>query len=96
MVEKRDTCDLCGYESILVAVEKHRIVPKEITEKAGVGLSKAVRLCSNCQRELHAWYSSRVVNTAYDPKTKHFRVKSSLEMVKEYESAFDGFVKFKR
>lgn len=41
------------------------------------------------------WYSTKVMDMAYDPATKRFRAKSSLEMVKEYQSAFNSFAKYK-
>ena len=89
-------CELCQYESELGATEKHHVVPTGVTEQAGIPESKIVRLCCNCHREVHTWYSAKVVNLAYDPGAKRFKVKSWLEMVKEYQSAFDGFMRYKK
>jgi len=90
-----ETCELCGYRSQLGDIEKHHIVPVEVTEQAGMPQSQTLRLCSNCHREVHKWYSAKVWDMAYDPATKRFRAKSYPEMVKEYQSAFNSFVKYK-
>ena len=90
-----ETCQVCGYKSELGVTEKHHVVPTEVTEPGGIPRSKIVRLCRNCHRELHRWYSTRVADMVYDPEAKRFRAKSSPEMVKEYESAYESFVRFK-
>ena len=91
-----ETCELCGYQSQLVAMEKHHIVPTDITEHSGMPASQAVRLCCNCHREVHTWYPMKVRDMAYDSRAKQFRPKSGLEMVKEYQTAFNSFVKYKK
>jgi len=92
----KETCSLCGCKAEHTAIEERYIVPAEVTEKAGVPKSKIVRLCGNCHRELHRWYSIRVADMAYDTKMKRFRAKSPLEMVKEYEAAYRMFVEYKK
>ena len=94
MVKK--TCELCGHEAELEALENHHIVPGEVREKAGIQRSKMVRLCPNCLGELHKWYSARVAARTYDTKMKRFKARSPLEMVKEYEAAYRMFEEYKR
>ena len=60
-----ETCELCGYQSQLGAVEKHHIIPNEVTEQAGIPKSQTVRMCCNCRRELDTWYSGKVVKMIY-------------------------------
>ena len=93
---REETCEICGYQSQLGAIEKHHIVPTSVTEQSGIPLSQAVRLCCNCHREVHTWYSMKGRDMAYDPKAKQFLAKSGLEMVKEYQSVFSSFVKYKK
>jgi len=93
---RKGTCELCGYEGETKIIKKYRVIPQEVREQAGIQQSKAIRLCSNCQQELHKWYSTKVANMTYDTRMKRFRVKTPLEMVKEYESAFTIFEKYKR
>ena len=90
-----ETCELCGYVSQLWALETHHIVPKELTSEAGMPDSATVTLCSNCHREVHAWYSKTVFDMTYDPATKQFRTKSLVEMVKEHEAAYRVFAQYK-
>ena len=94
--KREDTCELCGYRSDLGAVGKHYIVPTKFTEQAGMRRSQILRLCRNCQQELDTWYSREIARIAYDPRTKQFRTKSSLEVVKEYQSVFGDFAKYKK
>ncbi len=93
---KKKSCEVCGYESDLAAIENHHIIPTEVTEEAGMPRSRTVRLCCNCRREVDTWYRARVAPMAYDSATKRFRTKSYSEMVKEYQSAFDSFMKYKK
>ena len=92
----KGTCELCGCNSGLEIVEKHHIVPLEITEMAGIPESKVVELCRSCLRELNRWCSFKVVDMAYDTEIKRFRAKSWLEMVKEYETAYRSFAEYKK
>jgi len=89
------TCELCGYRSQLGDIEEHHTIPVEVTEQAGMPPSQTLRLCSNCHREVHKWYSAKVSDIAYDLTTKRFKAKSYPEMVEEYQSAFNHFVKYK-
>ena len=91
-----ETCELCGYQSQLGAVEKHHIMPNEVTEQAGIPKSQTLRMCCNCRRELDTWYSAKVVKMVYDTKMPRFRAKTWGEMAKEYQSVFNGFVNYKK
>ena len=91
----RDACEICGYQSQLGAIEKHHIIPIEVTEEAGIQKSQTVDLCCNCHREVHAWYSAKVMDIAYDPASQRFKDKSSLETVKAFQAAFNSFSKYK-
>jgi len=95
-IRREDTCELCGYESNLGAIDKRYIVPIELTEQAGVSRSQILRLCQNCNRELDIWYSSKIAHNFYDSSEKRFTPKSSVETVKEYQSAFKAFIKYKK
>ena len=94
MVE--EPCALCGQASQLSALERHHIVPRELTSQAGIPDSVAVTLCSNCHREAHAWYSKKVFDMTYDTMAKHFKLKPVDDMVKEYEVAFGNFTQYKK
>ena len=93
---KKKACELCGCEVEPRAMKKYHIVPSEVREQAGIRRSKIIRLCSDCYAELHKWYSAKIFNTTYDANIKMFRAKSPQEMVKEYESAYRGFVRYKK
>ena len=92
----KETCDICGNEGGPGAAEKQPVVPVEISKQAGIARPKMARLCSNCRQELHRWYSVKVADMAYDSKSKRFRAKSSLEMVKEYQDAYRMFAEYRR
>ena len=91
-----ETCELCGYRGQPATTEIHHIVPKELTEQAGMPESQTISLCGNCHREVHTWCSAKVSDVVYDIKTKGFRERSWLEMVKEYQSAFSSFAKYNK
>ena len=91
-----ETCEVCGYRSLLGAVEKHHIIPKEITEQAGIKDSPTLRMCCNCRKELETWYSAKVAKMVYDARVPQFRYKTSMEMVEEYEFVFRGFLDYKK
>ncbi len=76
-------------------MEAHHIVPTEASEEGGIAESQAVKLCDDCHRDAHSWYRGRVARSAYDENTKRFIAKSALEMVREYQTAFESFVAFK-
>ena len=52
---RKETCELCGYQGEPEAIEKHHIVPRMVTEQAGIPESATMRLCSNCQRDVDMW-----------------------------------------
>ncbi len=91
----KETCEFCGCRSELGTIEKHYIVPTKVTEQAGMPESAKISLCCNCHFELHTWYRTKVMDMVYDPETKRFRAKSWDEEVKDYESAFNEFRKYK-
>ena len=93
MVE--ETCKACGYVSHLGAVARHHVVPKNVTMEAGMPDSATVSLCNNCRTELDRWYRMKVADTVYDHVTKRFIDKSWEDKVKDYESAFKGFIAYK-
>ena len=92
----KETCELCGCRIDPGTIEKHHIVPIKITEQAGMPESASIRLCPDCHREVHTWYSGNIFEMAYDPETKRFRQKSPLEMVKEYQASYKVFVAYKQ
>jgi len=92
----KETCELCGYRGKPGTIGKYRIVPIKVTKEAGLPESEAVRLCSNCHREIGDWYSRNVGDMTYDPRTQQFRQKSANELVKEYEAAYRVFAEYKR
>ncbi|MFC1928539.1 hypothetical protein ACFLWC_01480 [Chloroflexota bacterium] len=89
------TCEACGYVSHLGAVARHHLIPESVTEQAGMSESAKVSLCCNCHFELHAWYKIKIADMVYDTASKQFRPKSWDERVKEYDSAFRAFKKYK-
>ena len=91
----KESCELCGYNKPGF-INKYYIVPQEISEQAGIKQAKMVRLCPNCQQELGKWYSARVADITYDTEMKQFKPKSPLQMVKEYEMAYQWFVHNKK
>lgn len=93
---RKEGCELCGSRVDPGHIERHHVVPTHVTGQAGLPESQTLRLCRDCHREVHAWYSARVSDTAYDIKTKRFRTRSWLEMAKEYNSAFDSYMKYKK
>ena len=91
---RKEKCELCGNRIDPRYIERHHVVPTQVTEKAGLPESQTFKLCSDCHREIQEWYSLKVSDMTYDPKIKRFRNRSWLEMVKEYESAFNSFMKY--
>ena len=91
-----EICEICGYRSQLSAIEECHIIPYEVTEDAGMPESQTIKMCSNCRLELDKWFSVEVVKMVYDTKMQRFRYKTPVEMVQEYQSAFNGFVIYKK
>lgn len=89
------TCQVCGQRRNSEQMETHHIVPTEVSEEGGTAESQSVELCGECHRDAHSWYRGRIAHTTYDEDTKHFNAKSPLEMVREYQTAFDSFAAFK-
>ena len=90
------TCELCGQEARPDTLENHPIVPGEIIEQAGVQGPGTVKLCVNCRRELDRWYSKKVSSMTYDESRRGFREKTPPEMVREYETAYRLFARYKQ
>jgi len=93
---EKGTCEVCGGKSQLEVIEKHHIVPREVTEQAGKLKSKIVRLCASCQKELHEWNLNAVADMTFDTKVNRFRPKLPLEMVQEYKTAYRRFAQYKK
>ena len=92
----KEACEICGQKSEFWYMQQHRLVPKELAKKAGVSKSAALGLCSKCLAELYAWYSEKVYDISYDPKTKRFERRPPHEMVNEYEAAYRSFIEYKK
>ncbi len=93
---RKETCELCGYTSILEAVKECPIVPNDIARAAGTPKSQTIKMCCNCRGELDTWVSAKVATTVYDIGTQRFRCRTHTEMVKEYQSVFNAFVDYKK
>ena len=93
---REEICEICGYRSQLGAIEKQHTIPCKITEDAGMAESQMINMCLNCRFELDKWYSAEIAKMVYDAKMQQFRYKTSVEMVHEYQSTFNGFVTYKR
>ena len=91
-----EICEVCGYRSLLGAVERHQVIPNDITEQAAITDYPTLAICRNCRRELETWYSAKVAKMVYDAGLPQFRYRTAIEMVKEYESVFKGFIDYKR
>jgi hypothetical protein len=89
-------CEVCGYISLLGAIEKYHTIPVQITKAAGMPESPLIKICLNCHKELDTWYLAKVAEMVYDDKMQRYRYRDPAEMVKEYQSAFNGFINFKK
>ncbi|MFC1952695.1 hypothetical protein ACFLWR_01000 [Chloroflexota bacterium] len=89
----KKNCELCDESDLL---KMYYIVPKAISEQAGIQKPKTVRLCPDCQQELGLWYSAKVGELTYDITMKQFIPKSPSRLVKEYETAYQGFTAYKK
>ena len=92
----KEICELCGCNSEYGILEKHHIVPVEITKPAGFLEARVVKICRNCLQELNRWNKLKVRDTVYDAKIKRFRAKSPLEMTREYEISYRMFTEYKK
>ncbi|MFC1995423.1 hypothetical protein ACFLVM_00910 [Chloroflexota bacterium] len=90
-----DTCELCRHKDERGITEIHHTIPIDITEQAGNPESKTIRLCRNCHREVHTWYSANVLDVSYDPESKRFIQKPIIEIIREYEVAYKVFSAYK-
>ena len=92
----KSTCEVCGYQSQRGDIKKYHIVPREVTMEAGIIRGRKIALCNNCHKELDELCSKVVADMTYDTKSKQFRAKSPQEMVKEYETAYQRFARYKK
>lgn len=92
---RKEKCELCANRIEPRYIERCHVVPTQVTEQTGLLESQILRLCSHCHREIQEWYSAQVSDMIYDPNTGRFRNRSCFEMVKEYESAFNSFMKYR-
>lgn len=90
------TCQVCGRRFDSANLVNHHVVPVEVTTDAGIPESQILQLCADCHHEAHTWYTAKIRRREYDTQTKRFRQKSYLEMVKEYQTAFSSFAKYKK
>ena len=93
---RKEICELCGNRIEPRYIERHHVIPTQVTEQAGLPESQTLMLCSDCHREMQKWYSAKVSDMTYDSKTKRFRNRSWLEIVKEYRSAFNSLMKYRK
>ncbi len=94
-IMRKSNCKLCGCDDPGL-VKRYYIVPQTITEQAGIQRPKTASLCSDCQQELGLWYSAKVGTLTYDTAKKQFIPKSSSQLVKEYEIAYQWFTKYRK
>jgi hypothetical protein len=82
-------CEVCGYVGL--ALEKHHIVPRSVCMDKGASddapslVGRAVLLCANCHRELHAEYKVRLCQKPrefWDVYSDFLRAKYELPMDK--------------
>ena len=92
----KETYELCGCSSEFGTLEKHHIVPVEITQPVAFPESKVVTLCRNCLQELNRWNKIKVRDMVYDARIKQFRAKSPLKIVREYETSYRVLVEYKK
>ncbi len=89
------TCELCGDEVDAATIEKHNVVPREVMEQARMRRARVVRLCPKCGVEIRNWYKAKVDKNIYDAQIQRFRARLPIELVKEYENAFNRFARYK-
>ena len=90
------SCQLCGEEVDSGSIRKHYVVPKEIMEQARIKRAKIIRVCPKCGAELDNWYDVKIDRNTFDVQIKKFRERLPVEMVKEYEGAYNRFARFKK
>ncbi len=92
----REKCPACHQKVAPGSIQDHPIIPAEVTRAGGIGQPQTFRLCEDCRRALASWYTARVHHSDFDPATRRFRPKSSLELVKEYQQVFASFLEVRR
>lgn len=91
---KKKQCKHCGNEINKAVLIKHSIVPNDISKQIGLENVKVVDLCFTCHRAIHDWNASSVSWVIYD-KTNRLKAKPLSKVAKEYEAAYQNFVKNK-
>ena len=89
-------CEVCGYQSQRGDINDYHIVPREIMREASKRRGRKIALCLKCRKELDELCLKVVANMTYDTASKQFRAKSPPEMVKEYETAYQRFARYKK
>ena len=90
------SCQLCGKDVDSRSIQKHYVIPKEILEQARIKRARIIRVCPDCGNELQNWYNTKVDRNTFDAQIKKFRERLPVEMVKEYEGAYNRFARFKK
>ncbi|MHC4690680.1 MAG: hypothetical protein ACYS5F_13745 [Planctomycetota bacterium] len=93
---RKEKCELCSSRIEPGYIEIHHVIPTYVTEQAGLPESQTLRLCRNCHREVCVWYTAKVSDITYNSETKRLITRSWVEMVKEYDAAFNSFMKHKK
>jgi hypothetical protein len=85
-------CEHCGNEINKVALIKHSIIPNDISKQLGLENVKVLDLCFTCHRAIHDWNAPRISWVVRD-NTNRLKSKPLMEVAKEYESAYQDFLK---
>jgi len=94
--KRKTTCEACGGKSRLGFLIVHHIIPEHVTRQMEIIDSSTVGLCLSCHSAVHNWYAKRVFSLLYDFKSKQFKNRLPTEIVKEYKSAYEVFVRRKK
>jgi len=92
----KNTCEVCGYQSQRKDIKKFDIFPSAVMRKVGKLQGKETTLCNNCHEEFEELCLKMVADMTFDTNSKRFRAKSPQKMVKEYEMAYQRFVRYKQ
>jgi hypothetical protein len=93
---RKKACEACGNKSRLGFLIVHHIIPEHVTRQMGMLDSSTVGLCLSCHSAVHHCYANRVFSMPYDSVRKQFKNRLPDEIVKEYKSTYEGFVRGKR
>lgn len=93
---RKKDCEACGSESRLGFLIVHHIIPEHVTRQMGIIDSSTVGLCLSCHSAVHNLYAERVFSLLYDSTSKQFKNRLPTEIVKEYKSAYEVFIRRKK